>query len=61
MTKTQKKVLELAKRMHEDGLSEWDLLMRGIPLTAAEALFRNGYLSRDGVSGINRIYRLRHQ
>lgn len=44
MTPTQKKVMALAKRMHELGVTEWDLAMRGIPLTAAEALVRKGFL-----------------
>lgn len=61
VTKTQKKVLDLAKRMHEDGVTAWDLTMRGIPNSAAEALFRKGFLSKDSDTNPNPIYRIRNQ
>ncbi|GEM_PF-4642619 len=61
VTKTQKKVLDLAKRMHEDGVTAWDLTMRGIPHSAAEALFRKGFLSKDSDTNPNPIYRIRNQ
>lgn len=61
MTKTQKKVLELAKRMHGDGVTVWDLTMRGIPHSAAEALFKKGFLSKDSATNPNPTYRIRQQ
>ncbi len=46
MTKTQKRILELAKRMHSDGVTEWDLQMRGISISAADALVNKGHLTK---------------
>ncbi len=61
VTKTQKKVLELAKRMHEVGVTAWELTMHGIPHSAAEALFRKGFLSKDSDTNPNPTYRIRQQ
>lgn len=47
MSKVQKKVIELAKKI--GGVTEWDLQMRGIPLTALKALERKGLVESDGV------------
>lgn len=48
MTKIKKRILELAKRMHSDGVTEWDLQMRGISISAADALVVNGQLIKTG-------------
>lgn len=61
VTKTQKKVLELAKRMHDVGVTGWDLTVLGIPHSAAEALFRKGFLSKDSDTNPNPTYRIRQQ
>lgn len=61
VTKTQKKVLELAKRMHAVGVTGWDLTVLGIPHSAAEALFRKGFLSKDSDTNPNPTYRIRQQ
>ncbi len=47
--------------MHEDGVTEWDLTMRGIPHSAAEALFKKGFLSKDSATNPNPTYRIRQQ
>lgn len=47
MTKTKKRILELAKRMHADGVTKWDLQMRGISISAADALVVTGQLVKN--------------
>ncbi|CAD5236260.1 hypothetical protein PP187_gp271 [Klebsiella phage vB_KvM-Eowyn] len=53
MTKTQKRILELAKRMHSDGVTKWDLQMRGISISAADALVNKGHLTK-----VNDVYHI---
>lgn len=49
MTKTQNKILALTLAGHIEFVTEWDLLVRGLPITAADALVRKGRLNKETV------------
>lgn len=54
MTKTQKYIISLAKTLGE--LTEYDLLRRGIPITALDALIKKGLIYKPEING--EIYKL---